>query len=124
MTQPTGHKTFSERIDDLDLPRRLNELADVATKTFHSARGVAGDLAHDNRDKVDGLLAKAESAIDQRTDGKYHDTVVKVRSSLATGVDKLAAQRPGAPGADDAASHPSDPPRPSDPTPGSGPTTP
>lgn len=104
MTQPTGNKTFSERIDDLDLPQRLNELADVATKTFYSARDVAGEFAHENRDRVEGLLAKAETTIDERTGGKYHDTVVKVRSSLATGVDKLAAQRPGAQGADQ---HPS-----------------
>lgn len=127
MTQPTGNKSFSERIDDLDLPRRFNELADVATKTFHSARGVAGDLAHENRDKVDGLLAKAESAIDQRTDGKYHDTVAKVRSGLATGVDKLAAQRPGAPGTEHAAGDSADSPRPADPSgPSAGgfPTTP
>ena len=91
---PTITETLKTKLDEFEIERRLDELTVATEKAVKRAIEHAGELAHDNRDKVATLLDKAGSAIDQRTEGKYHDTVGKVRAQVVTGVDKLAAKRP------------------------------
>ena len=91
---PTITETLKTKLDEFELERRIDELTVATEKVVKRAIEQAGDLAHDNRDKVTTLLDKAGSAIDQRTDGKYHDTVGKVRAQVVSGVDKLATKRP------------------------------
>ena len=91
---PTITETLKSKLDEFELERRIDELTVATEKAVKRAIEHAGDLAHDNRDKVTTLLDKAGSAIDERTDGKYHETVGKVRAQVVSGVDKLATKRP------------------------------
>ena len=88
-------ETLKAKLDELDLDRRLDELTRATEDAVKKAVAHAGDLAHDNREKVSALLDKASAVIDEKTDGKYRDQVTKVRTQVETGVDKLAAKRPG-----------------------------
>ena len=58
------------------------------------AKEKAGQLAHDNRDKLAGALGKLTGAIDKKTQGKYHDKLAKAQDAALKGADKLAEQRP------------------------------
>lgn len=93
--------SLKKAVDDLELERRLEEFGKFAQKTYDGVRAQVGTLTHDNRDKVDGWVAKATSLVDERTEGKYHDKVAKFSAAVGTGLDKVAEQRPGAAGADD-----------------------
>ena len=93
---PTITETLKTKLDEFEIERRLDELTVATEKAVKRAIEHAGELAHDNRDRVAHLLDKAGTAIDQRTEGKYHDTVGKVAPQVVSGVDKLATKRPGA----------------------------
>lgn len=82
-----------------------------AEDAAQQAKGKAGQLAHDNKDKFAGMLGKLTSKIDEKTQGKYHDKLEKAQDAALKGADKLADQRPDA-GNGDA------------PTPGDSPTPP
>ena len=97
---PTITETLKTKLDELKLERRIDELTVATEKVVKRAIEHAGELAHDNRDKVATLLDKAGAAIDEKTDGKYRDQFDKVRAQVVTGVDKLAAKRPAAAAAD------------------------
>ncbi|MEI2779409.1 MAG: antitoxin [Tetrasphaera sp.] len=84
---------LKKTIDDLDLDRRVQELTQLAHKTVADLKAQAGNLAHDNREKVDAWVAKAGAAVDQRTDGKYHDKVEKFGIAVGNAVDKVAEKR-------------------------------
>ena len=83
---PTITETLKTKLDELKLERRIDELTVATEKVVKRAIEHAGELAHDNRDKVATLLDKAGTAIDQRTEGKYHDTVGKVRAQVVTSI--------------------------------------
>ncbi|HNM97557.1 MAG TPA: Rv0909 family putative TA system antitoxin [Marmoricola sp.] len=87
-------ETLKKKVDELELERRFNEIAEQTERVFKTAVEKAGDLAHDKRADIDGLLDKVEGALNQRTEGKYADKVTKVKTNLQTGVDKLAEKRP------------------------------
>jgi ElaB/YqjD/DUF883 family membrane-anchored ribosome-binding protein len=89
-------ETLKTKIEELELDRRFDELTEATEKVYKKAVANVGELAHENRDRVTTLLDKAGAAIDHRTDGKYSETVSKVRSQVVHGVDKLAARRPAA----------------------------
>ncbi|MEI2827991.1 MAG: antitoxin [Dermatophilaceae bacterium] len=93
-------ENLKSKLDELDLDRRLDELTRATEVAVKKAVAHAGDLAHDNREKVATLLDKAGAVIDEKTDGKYRDQFDKVRTQVVTGVDKLAAKRPAAAAAD------------------------
>ncbi len=90
------NETLKQKIDELDLDRRLNEAVDSAEKAAARAVEAAGEYAHDHRDDVDRLLTKVSTSIDERTDGKYAEQVLRVRSQVERGVERLAGKRPGA----------------------------
>ena len=56
-------ETLKSKLDDLDLDRRVDELTVVAEKAVKRAVGHVGELAHDNRERVAGLLDKAGSCL-------------------------------------------------------------
>ena len=70
-------ETLKAKLDELDLDRRLDELTRATEDAVKKAVAHAGDLAHDNREKVSALLDKASAVIDEKTDGKYRDQVTK-----------------------------------------------
>ncbi len=99
-------ETLKAKLDELDLDRRLDELTVATEKAVKRAVEQAGELAHDNRDKVSALLDKAGAALDQRTEGRYAAQFGKVREQVVVGVDKLAAKRPAHPHTSGAAQTP------------------
>lgn len=78
---------------------------DVAMKAFGRARVRAGELAHEHRGKIDQALERAGRLVDDKTGGKYHDTVEKLKAQAVKGVDLVENERHGgAPAACDPAS--------------------
>jgi ElaB/YqjD/DUF883 family membrane-anchored ribosome-binding protein len=88
------NETLKQKIDELDLDRRLNELAAQAEQAVGRALDTAADYANEHRDDVDRLLTRVTSTIDERTDGKYADKVTQVRQTVERGVTKLTDRRP------------------------------
>jgi ElaB/YqjD/DUF883 family membrane-anchored ribosome-binding protein len=78
---------------ELDLDKKIETFADQADHFLRTAATRAADLAAENRERIDASLAKAGSAVDRRTDGKYAEYVGKVRSGLMNGVDWVSEQR-------------------------------
>ncbi len=97
----TLNDNLKKTIDDLELDRRLQQLGEFAQKTVADVKAQAGSLAHDKRGRVDELLARATDALDQRTDGKYHDKAVKFSAAVGGVVDKVAEGRPATGGGGD-----------------------
>ena len=76
---------LKQKADELGLQDKAGQLA-------KQAKEKAAELADQNRDKVTGVLDKATQAIDEKTDGKYHDKVAKATGAVSKGVDKIAEQ--------------------------------
>lgn len=89
---------MKQKAEEYDLQGKAGQFADAVEKTTKDAVVKAGELAHDNRDKVTSGLDKVGAKIDEQTDGKYHDKVTKAKASVTKGVDKIAEQRAAAPG--------------------------
>ena len=98
---------LKKKAEELDLQGKADRLAGAATKAAQQSREKAGELADENRDKVERVLDKAGGAIDERTKGKYATKVARAKQQVNKGVDKLAEQRP---------SQGEMPPKPTDPT--------
>lgn len=81
------------KIDEIDLDTKLAQLTEMATAFLATAKEHTGSLVHDNRAKVDEFIEKATAAIDEKTEGKYHDKVEKARASFANGLDLLEDTR-------------------------------
>lgn len=86
---------LKQKADELELQKKAEQLTEAAKEAAHHAKEKAGDLAHQNREKVEGVLDKAGRVIDEKTEGKYHDKVAKAQDAARKGVDKIAEQRPG-----------------------------
>ena len=82
-----------QKAEEYDLQGKAEQFAGAVEKTTKDAVEKAGELAHDNRDRVTSGLDKVGERIDKQTDGKYHDKVAKAKSQVTKGVDKLAEQR-------------------------------
>jgi hypothetical protein len=88
------NETLKQKIDELDLDRRLNEASVQAEQALKRALDAAAEYADEHRDDIDRLLTRVSTSIDERTEGKYADQVTKVRAQLDRGVEKLAERRP------------------------------
>jgi uncharacterized protein YydD (DUF2326 family) len=88
------NETLKQKIDELDLDRRVNELAEQAEVWMKRAVETAAGFAHEHLEDVDRALDKVSEQIDQRTDGKYADQVGRVRGQVELGLTKLAERRP------------------------------
>lgn len=81
------------KIDEIDLDTKLSQITETAAAVLATAKEQGGSLVHDNRAKIDELIEKATAAIDEKTEGKYHDKVEKARASFANGLDLLEDTR-------------------------------
>lgn len=99
-----------EKAEQLQVERRLEQLGAATAKAVDEAKSRLGTVAHDNQAKVEAMLDKAGATIDERTGGKYGQTVAKVKSQLSHVVETVAQQRPTAP-EDESFSAPTDAPR-------------
>jgi ElaB/YqjD/DUF883 family membrane-anchored ribosome-binding protein len=88
------NETLKQKIDELDLDRRLNEASVQAEQVLRRALDTAADYAREHRDDVERLLNRVSTSIDERTEGKYADKVTMVREQLDRGVERLAERRP------------------------------
>ncbi|MBW3085330.1 hypothetical protein KEM60_01527 [Austwickia sp. TVS 96-490-7B] len=101
----------------------LEEFSKVAQKALQEAevvtakaRQAAGAAADAHRDKIDDYIGKAGTFIDEKTEGKYHQQVIKAQDVAGKGVDIVAQQksatipdRPAAQPKDDSADTPQTP---------------
>jgi len=78
---------------EMDLEAKLTTFADQADHYLQLAATKAGELAHDNRERIDDQLTRAGAAVDGRTDGKYASYVGKLHVGVMSGVDWVADQR-------------------------------
>ena len=83
--KPTGNAEGSE----VDISDRLNDL-----------KRKAEDAAVEHKDQLKKAVDKAQATADQRTDGKYHEQIVKAGAKVQEYVENLKPQ-------DDAAAPPS-----------------
>ena len=86
-------RTLEAKARELELDKKLEKFADSADHLLREAAVKAGDYAHDNRGKVEGALDRAGATVDEKTDGKYHRTVEKLKTGVLLGVDWVAEQR-------------------------------
>lgn len=98
----TDTTSFADKLvakaKDLGLPPQTETVIRETDKAVHDAVRTVGTLADTNRDKIVSVMAKAEQTIDEKTEGKYADTLAKVRAQAEKGLDKVAEKR-GEPGA-------------------------
>ena len=78
---------------EAELDKKIETFADQADRFLRTAASRAGELAAENRDRIDAKLTQAGASVDSRTEGKYHSWVDKVRSGVLTGVDWVAEQQ-------------------------------
>ncbi|MFN8190079.1 MAG: antitoxin [Nocardioidaceae bacterium] len=79
--------------EDLELERRAAELTATAEQVFSRGLGMAGDFAHEHAGDVEAFLDKAGGAIDERTDGRFHDQWQTLAGGVTAAWGMLAAQR-------------------------------
>ena len=84
---------LKQKAEEYDLQGKADKLAEQIEKGTQQAVEKAGELAHDNRDKIATGIDKAGATFDERTQGKYADKVAKAKDLAAKGVDKVAEQR-------------------------------
>ena len=77
------------KADELGLVEKAKEAANTAQEK-------AGELAHDNKEKIDSAIDKAGAVIDEKTKGKYSDKIDKATGVAHKGTDIVAEQRPNA----------------------------
>ncbi|HET8602079.1 MAG TPA: antitoxin [Segeticoccus sp.] len=66
---------------------------DKAKQMFGQARTRAGELADEHGDKIDQAIDKGGSFLDERTKGKYSDTINKVSDGAKGAADRIAEER-------------------------------
>ena len=97
----TAIRDLEAKAKEMELDKKLTTFADQADHYLRVAATKAGDYAAENRERVESGLDKAGAKVDEKTDGKYHSYVGKVRAGVLTGVDWVAEQRAADPtGAD------------------------
>jgi hypothetical protein len=99
------NETLKQKIDELDLDRRADELVEQAQQALAVARERAGALADEHGDEVRTWIDRAATTIDSRTEGRFSEQVGRVREQLSAGIDHLADRGPEPGGASPWAGH-------------------
>ncbi len=81
---------LKHKADEMGLKEKADHLAEEAKKMAEQAKEKAGDLAAENKEKVESVLDKASAKIDEKTEGKYSDKIAKAKEQVSRGVDKIA----------------------------------
>jgi hypothetical protein len=84
--RPPFRGRLRARLEELDVEGHVEELV---------AR--AGELTHQHREQIDGMLDRASGRLDLRTDGRFADRISRARTSLDRGVDRIEERRPETP---------------------------
>ena len=89
-------RDLEAKAKEMELDKKLTTFADQADQFLRDAATRAGDYAAENRERVEATLDKAGAKVDEKTEGKYHASFVKVRAGVLTGVDWVVEQRDSA----------------------------
>lgn len=90
---------MKQKADEVHLQEKAKDFGDAVAEMVKATVGIVAGYASQNREKVDVMLDKAETTIDEKTGGKHTVTVTKVRTKVDESLDKLAEQSGKAPGA-------------------------
>ncbi len=77
-----------------DLQKAAESALREGSKAAKQAGRKVGQVAHDNRGKIDAAIDKAGKVVDDKTGGKYSSTIANVKAQAAKGVDLVERQRP------------------------------
>jgi hypothetical protein len=93
---------LKQKVDEVHLQEKAKEFGDAVAEVVTAAAGLLAGYVKENRSRFDDALDTAERFVNERTDGKHAEAVLKVRSSVDKGVDSLVTQeaRASASGAD------------------------
>ena len=98
-----------------DLQKAAESALREGSKAAKQAGRKVGQVAHDNRGKIDAAIDKAGKVVDDKTGGKYSSTIANVKAQATKGVDLVERQRTKAgsagTGGAEAASTPTDGPQ-------------
>lgn len=98
MSESTANSNYADKlkatIDELEIDKHVNELANQLETALTSAREKVAVVASERGDDVERFLDKASASIDERTEGRYAAQVGKVRETVSGVVTKLAEYRP------------------------------
>ena len=86
-------RDLEAKAKEMEIDKKLATFADQADHYLRVAATRAGEYAAENRERVEATLDKAGARVDEKTDGKYHAYVGKVRAGVLVGVDWVAEQR-------------------------------
>jgi hypothetical protein len=78
-----------QKADEVRLQEKAKDFGDAVAEVVTTAVGLVAGYAKENRSRLDEALDSAERFVNDRTDGKHAETVLKVRSSVVKGVDSL-----------------------------------
>jgi RNA-splicing ligase RtcB len=92
MSKPPISETIRAKLEEYDVERRIDELAQQTEQLVEQGRARAGALAREHRDDITRLLDQAADAVDRRTDGKHASRIGRLRLHLERGVERLADQ--------------------------------
>ncbi|HET7432226.1 MAG TPA: antitoxin [Nocardioides sp.] len=92
--KPPIAETIRAKLDEYEVDRRLNELAQQVESVVREGVAKVGEVAHEHRDDIRGFIDKAADALDRRTEGKHAERISQVRGQLERGVERIAEQRP------------------------------
>ena len=87
--------TLKQKIDELDLDRRLNDAVEQVERTVTTALDKAGDYAWTHPDDLQGWIDRAGTTLDQRTDGRFAEPLAKVQRQARKTVARLAERGAG-----------------------------
>jgi len=87
------NEKLKQMIDEFDLDRRVNELAEQAEVWATRAIETAAEFTHEHRDDVDRALDRISTKLVEGTDGKYADQIDKVRGHVEHGLTRFADRR-------------------------------
>ena len=99
-------RDLEAKAKQLELDRKLTLFADQADRYLRVAATRAGEYAAENRERVETTIDRAGAKVDEKTDGKYHRTVDKLKTGILTGVDWVVEQRETTPAPATAAAGP------------------
>lgn len=89
-SRPSISETLKQRIDELDLDRRLDEVVEQAQSALTVARERAAELAVDHGDELRTWIDRAATTVDSRTEGRWSEQVDRVRDGLSGSIERLA----------------------------------
>ncbi|MEZ5093415.1 antitoxin [Nocardioides sp.] len=93
MTDTNLTDTLRQKLDELELDRRLTAAARAAEQAMVAVLDAITDYAQEHRDDLDRWLDKAGATVDDKTDGRYAAQVAEVKKQVRRGVDTLTVRR-------------------------------